>query len=129
MPRRSIGKYRASTVDEWVTILGLATRWEFNDVRELSINRLGEMEFDAVDKLAVMIKYDIDRQWGYNAIVELCSRTTPLTVDEGRLLGIEMSITISRVREKLEKWGRMKASVVKKAVNEVFELQEPLSPT
>jgi len=123
-----IGKYRASTAEDWVIILDLATRWEFQDVRELAITQLDGMKFDAVDKLEVMKKYKVDSQWGYSAITELCSRTHPLTVEEGRKLGIELSINICRIRERLEKWGRMKANEVKKVVNEVLELQEPTSP-
>jgi hypothetical protein len=128
VPPRAIGKYRASTSEDWVIVLDLATRWEFKDVRELAITQLDGMKFDAIDKLAVMKKYDIGNQWGYSAIIELCSRTHPLTVEEGGKLGIELSINICRIREKLEKWGRMKVTEVKKVVNEVLELQEPTSP-
>jgi hypothetical protein len=92
VPPRAIGKYHASTSEDWIIILDLATRWEFKDVRELAITQLDGMKFDAVDKLEVMKKYNIDSQWGYSAIVELCSRTNPLTIEEGGKLGIELSI-------------------------------------
>ena len=122
---RAIGKYKAETSEDWIIILDLATRWKFKDIRALAIKELEGMKFDSVEKLGIMQKYNIDRQWGYSAIIDLCSRTHPLSISEGHQLGIEISINVARVREKLEKWGRMKIVEVKKVVNEVFKLEDP----
>jgi hypothetical protein len=88
------------------------------------MKELDGMKLGSVQKLGIMRKYNIDPQWGYAAVIDLCSRTHPLTIDEGRQLGIDISINVARVREKLEKWGRMKVVEVKKVVLEVFELPD-----
>jgi hypothetical protein len=128
---RVIGEYKAKTATEWMSILDLSTRWKFKDIRELAIKELGKFDLDPVEKIELMLKYKIKRQWAYTSFVALCARPHALDVIEGRQLGIEMTINIAFAREKLEKWGRKKPEEVKKVVNEVFEISDesPTSPS
>lgn len=128
---RVFGEYKAKTAPEWISILTLSTRWKFKDIRELSIRQLGKFELDPVEKLELMLRYKIKRQWAYTSFIALCSRPHALDVIEGRQLGIETTINIAFAREKLEKWGRKRPDEVKKVVLEVFEISEgsPSSPT
>lgn len=102
--------------------MDLSTRWQFTDIRELAIRELGTFEMDPVEKIKLMMSYELKRQWAYTSIIALCSRPHSLDVIEARQLGIEMTVNIAFVREKLEKWGRTKPDEVKKQVCEVFKL-------
>ncbi|KAG6813760.1 hypothetical protein H0H92_007712 [Tricholoma furcatifolium] len=118
----AIGSFKAKTAQDWTSVLDLATRWQFKDIRELSIKELGKFEIDPIEKIELQQKYQVKRQWAWSAFNALCSRPNGLDVVEGRRLGVETIINISAVREKLEKWGRKKPEEVRKAVAEIFEL-------
>ncbi|KAF8070386.1 hypothetical protein FPV67DRAFT_1668243 [Lyophyllum atratum] len=126
-----IGEFRAKTTQDWVAILDLSTRWKFRDIRKLSIKELAKLEIDPVEKIELMLKYEVKQQWAYSAFIALCSRADGLDVSEGQKLGVEPVIKIALVREKLEKWGRKKPDEVRKAVCEVLGLElegGPLPP-
>ncbi|TFK44961.1 hypothetical protein BDQ12DRAFT_642038 [Crucibulum laeve] len=119
-----IGEFKAQTLEEWISILELSTRWKFNAIRELSIRELAKIEIAPVDKVELMQTYGISLQWAYRSFIALCSRAHALDVIEGRQLGIGTTIKIAFARERLESKGRKKAEEVKKkVVCDVFELQ------
>ncbi|KAF7373438.1 hypothetical protein MSAN_00553400 [Mycena sanguinolenta] len=120
-----LGQCKATTVRDWTAVLDLATRWKFPDIRELAIRELGAFEMDPIEKIELQHRYGIKRQWAYNAYVALCSRPHALDVIEGRQLGIETTVNVAFVREKLDRWGRKKPDEVKKVVTEVFDIREP----
>ncbi|KAJ7175736.1 hypothetical protein C8R46DRAFT_1214199 [Mycena filopes] len=124
-----LGQCKATTPRDWTAILDLATRWKFLDIRELAIRSLGTAvpDLDPVEKIELAHKYNIKREWAYAAYVALCSRPAALDVIEGRQLGIETTVNVAFAREKLDKWGRKKVEEVKKVVEEVFEIKEPVS--
>lgn len=110
----------------WVAILKLSSRWKFKDVRELAIEKLAACNLENVEKIELMQRYRIDPQWAYSAFIGLCARPHALGVHEGKTLGIETTINIASVRERLEQWGRKRPDEVKKAVKEILELDEPV---
>jgi isoprenylcysteine carboxyl methyltransferase (ICMT) family protein YpbQ len=118
-----IGEYRAKTAEEWISILGLACLWSFNDIRDLCIKKLGEIELDPFQKIGLQQKHNINAQWAYSSFITLCSRNEPLNIEEATVLGLEMTVKIAAVREKLEKWGRKKMEDVQKQVCDAFGLE------
>jgi hypothetical protein len=120
-----IGQYKAKAADDWIAILDLACRWDFNDIRDLCIKELGSVELDPLQKISLQQKHNIDTQWAYSSYITLCARNDPLTVEEATKLGIEVTVKIFTVREKLERWGRKKVEDVQKNVCEVFALVAP----
>ncbi|KAJ7145915.1 hypothetical protein C8R44DRAFT_972864 [Mycena epipterygia] len=126
-----IGQCLATTPGDWTAILSLATRYAFPAIRTLALRELGALsmedkDMDPVSKIALLAKYDVPRQWAYGAFVALCARPGALELEEGRRLGVEMTVLVAGAREKLDKWGRKKPEEVKKVVAEVFEIAEPV---
>jgi hypothetical protein len=70
-------------------------------------------------------KYNVPRQWAYEAYIDLCSRRSPLTKDEAQKLGMETTILINQAREKLDKAGRSKPKEVVRVVCYLLELTDP----
>ncbi|KAJ7180579.1 hypothetical protein C8R46DRAFT_1318570 [Mycena filopes] len=81
---------------QWTSVLSLASRWDFTSLRELAIQHLFTMT-SVVERIAVARRYDI-LEWLVPAYTEVCERKDPLTLAEGRLLGVDDVICIGQVR-------------------------------
>ncbi|KAJ7099364.1 hypothetical protein B0H15DRAFT_771074, partial [Mycena belliarum] len=84
------------SADEWTSVLSLATRWEFASLRALALRHLAAAT-SAVERIALGRRYDVP-EWLVPAYTDVCERKDPLTLAEGRLLGIEDVICIGQVR-------------------------------
>ena len=73
------------TVEEWTSILRLATKWNFLSLRELAIERLFEIT-SPIDKIILSHTFHLPK-WLPLAYARLCKRNAPLTIEEGRRLG------------------------------------------
>ena len=108
---RSFGTYRPHTAEEWTSILHLATRWEFDDIRALAIREIERCPLTPVEKIALSREFDISSLWSLNAYTELCERPEALTVQEALALGLQTTVRISQLRERLRKsLGKHRAS-------------------
>ncbi|KAF7350933.1 BTB domain-containing protein [Mycena sanguinolenta] len=85
-----------ASTEEWTSVLSLASRWEFNSLRELAMQHLFVIT-SAVERIALGRRYDIPC-WLVPAYAEVCERKEPLTLAEGRLLGLEDTVCIGQVR-------------------------------
>lgn len=92
-----VGKYSAS-LPEWISILQLATRWLFDDIRALAIAELSDFKIDPVQKVAIALQCDIP-EWLHSAYMVLCIRKNPLTLEEGRKLGVDVVTKLAYARE------------------------------
>ncbi|KAF9262674.1 hypothetical protein L218DRAFT_867238 [Marasmius fiardii PR-910] len=88
------------TIEEWISILDLSTRWDFTSLRELSITRVFQVLDDPSDRIVLGIRYDVT-DWLVSAYTELCERKEPLTLEEGRKVGVDIAVTIAQVRHKI----------------------------
>jgi len=89
------------TVDEWTSVLHLATRWEFDCIRKLAIHKLEGMTISPVDKIVLARQFNISSPWALSAYTDICQRPDTLTVSEARVLGFETAMRIYQLREKL----------------------------
>ncbi|KAG2023355.1 hypothetical protein CC2G_001017 [Coprinopsis cinerea AmutBmut pab1-1] len=95
-PRYSL--YDAS-VDDWSSILGLAHKWGFPQVKALAVRELEKKDFDDIDRIVVYHNNDVDRNLLIPRYAALCARETPLTLPEGMKLGMETTLAIASARE------------------------------
>ncbi|KAI0060587.1 hypothetical protein BV25DRAFT_946750 [Artomyces pyxidatus] len=86
-----------TTVDEWTSVLRLATEWGFVSIRGLAVERLGVIA-SAVDKIVLAHAHAL-RAWLAPAYAELCVRAAPLSAAEGRRLGVEEVLLVCAMRE------------------------------
>ena len=89
----------ARSSEEWISILELASKWEFQSLCRRAINELDSLA-TPIEKVILSRKYDIPelRLRGY---VDLCQSTIPLTEEDGERLGLQDVIKIYRVRQEL----------------------------
>jgi len=98
---RIYGAHTPKTSDEWISILHLATRWEFDDVRALAIRELEQYPFSALKIIMLSQHFDFCTPWTLKAYTELCERRKELTSDEETVLGLRTATRIALLRERL----------------------------
>ncbi|KAJ7496764.1 hypothetical protein FB451DRAFT_1008180, partial [Mycena latifolia] len=88
-----------ATVEDWSTILELAHRWEFAEVKNLAVRELEKLELPDIDRIVLYKKFFVDDAYLIPRYAALCERPELLTVEEGLRLGMETVIPLSRARE------------------------------
>ena len=82
---------------EWSSILDLSTRWGFTSIRELAIRCIKSP--DPLNRLLMARKHAVE-QWILPALLELCERPEPLSLEEARLMDFEDVLLVGSVRQK-----------------------------
>ncbi|CAA7260384.1 unnamed protein product [Cyclocybe aegerita] len=96
-PRYSI--YDAS-IDDWTSILNLADKWGFREVKELAVRELHKSpSLSLIHKMALYQKYKVDPRHLVPLYAQLCERPTPLTREESEILGLEATLLVMTTRE------------------------------
>lgn len=85
------------TIAQWTSILHLAAKWEFENIKLLAIDNL-TAHAAPIDKIILGKRYGIT-EWLPSAYKAVCTRADPLTVEEGMKLGIEDTVRISAARQ------------------------------
>jgi hypothetical protein len=87
-------------MEQWTSILHLATKWRFDTMRHAAIHGLQDVS-DPIEKIRLWQKYNIKNYWVLGAFTDACIREECLSIEEGRILGIENIVLIAQVRERL----------------------------
>ena len=84
----------------------LTSRWKLTSHVDLDINRF-PLITSQVDRLVVAYGLHVT-SWLRPAFVALCMRDEPLTIEEGRRLGIDVVVCINEVRDLIKKFPHPK---------------------
>lgn len=87
-------------LETWLSILHLANRWSFCNVKELTVRELEKIPIEPVDKIAVYHEYSINKLYLIPAYIAVCKRDKPLTFAEGIKLGMETVLRVADARER-----------------------------
>jgi hypothetical protein len=93
---RNYNALESHTFEQWSAILDLSTRWGFTSNRDLAIRCIRPP--DPLKKLLLARKNNVD-MWIQPALLELCLRRQPLSLEEARLMDFEDVILIGSVRQ------------------------------
>jgi hypothetical protein len=88
-----------ATIEEWTSILKLAHQWDFIEVKALAIRELENLRIPALQKIVIYQTYGVDRKYLQAAFTALAVRDEPISVEEGRELGLETALQLARARE------------------------------
>jgi hypothetical protein len=120
---RAIGEFAVSTLQEWTSILRLASKWGFGSIRSLAVHSVLPLA-SPVDKIALARTYGFD-DWLLDAFVALCERPEPLSDDEAERMIKSDIAKIARAREAARVLGACPSTTVAKAaVAQAFELAD-----
>jgi len=90
--------YEAS-VDEWSSILKLAHQWDFDEVKTFALRELEAQEIPALQKIILYHTHEIDRNLLQGAYTAITVRDEPISIEEGRVLGLETALRFAHARE------------------------------
>ncbi|EGO26427.1 hypothetical protein SERLADRAFT_414470 [Serpula lacrymans var. lacrymans S7.9] len=96
-PRYSL--YNAP-IERWGSILNLANRWEFPEVKDLAVRELEKIKIDPVDKIALYTHHKIDHSFLIPSYAEISKRSGPPTLEQAHKLGMETLLRIHKARER-----------------------------
>jgi hypothetical protein len=97
MMLREFGKHTLSTLDEWTSVLGLASKWGFESIRSLALQELLPLA-SPVDKIVLGRKYGFD-DWLKPAFSDVCARAEPLSLEEAEKMSNTDVTRIFQARE------------------------------
>jgi len=84
------------TFEQWSAILDLSTRWGFTNIRDLAIRCIKPP--NPLDRLLLARKHAVEA-WTLPALLELCERPEPLSLEEARLMDFEDVVLVGSVRQ------------------------------
>jgi hypothetical protein len=93
---RNFNTLEERSFEEWSSILDLSTRWDFTSIRDLALRCMEPP--DPLQRLILARKYTIER-WINPALLWLCERQEPLSLDEARLMDFEDVVLVGSVRQ------------------------------
>ncbi|CCL99367.1 uncharacterized protein FIBRA_01385 [Fibroporia radiculosa] len=98
---------RDVSIDEWVAILSISSRFLFDRIRERAIREIATYAppLDPVERIFLATKHDIP-QWLRPAYMDLCIRPESLTEEEAQKLGLPTVVRLARAREQLSQGRR-----------------------
>ncbi|KAF5385844.1 hypothetical protein D9615_002322 [Tricholomella constricta] len=91
--------FTAATVDDWMTILNLAHKYEMDDVCALAVARLHASQVDPIRKIAIWDKYHLDPYFLASSYVALCQRVEPLTLGMTMTIGLKNFTKLAAARD------------------------------
>lgn len=97
MPISNFRRPTKKTTAQWTSILHLAAKWGFENIKLLAIDNL-TAHATSIDKIVLGRRYDIT-YWLPAAYEAVCMREDPLTIEEGMKLGIKDIVKISAARQ------------------------------
>ncbi|KAJ3861451.1 hypothetical protein EV359DRAFT_84310 [Lentinula novae-zelandiae] len=97
--RNSIAGPPDFTLDEWISILKLATKWDMSASRACSIENIAGFDGIPAQKIRLAREYHVPRYF-IPCLVQLIGRSEPLTADECRDIGMECALKIVSLRER-----------------------------
>ncbi len=93
---RNYNTLEERSFEEWSFVLDLSTRWGFTSFRDLAIRCIKPP--DPLKKLLLARKHAVEK-WTLPALLEICSRSEPLSLEEARLMDYEDVMLVGSVRQ------------------------------
>ncbi|GLB37347.1 hypothetical protein LshimejAT787_0403980 [Lyophyllum shimeji] len=91
--------FTAAKVDDWLSVLKLASVYQIDDVRELAVARLDASQIDPIRKIAIWEKYRLNPTLLIPSYVALCQRAEPLTIAMTMAIGLKNFTKLAAARE------------------------------
>ncbi|KAI0800272.1 hypothetical protein C8Q74DRAFT_1396299 [Fomes fomentarius] len=88
-----------ATLEDWTAILKLAFDWRFGEVKKLCTREIEKFVIAPVPKIELYQTYELDKKLLIPPFLYLCMRAEPLSLKEGRQIGLETALLIATARE------------------------------
>ncbi|KIL00859.1 hypothetical protein PAXRUDRAFT_29486 [Paxillus rubicundulus Ve08.2h10] len=92
--------YSRQGKNAWLTVLRLANRWSFPEVRQLAIRQLEDLQMQPVEKIDTYKKYNVDNDLLLPSYMALCRSPTLPSPSDGEVLTMETVLKLANARER-----------------------------
>jgi len=100
-PTSSFGNHTKASEQDWKTILRMAAKWGFDQVRELAVRHLANADMDLVNRIKLYKEHEVAQKHIFPLYVQLVERQELIGLDEAQILGMETLVMIHSVRERI----------------------------
>jgi len=111
-----LGVCRATSFDEWLSILDQADRWQIESLRVCAAAQLRGMTIEPVRKIVLWARYNLSRNDLAPAYVALIARSQSISLEEAQALGMETTVKLACARDKAHAEGLVSHSAVWKGI-------------
>lgn len=116
---------------EWCKLLAISSKLDCNEVRARAIHELTAKkdEVTLIDRIELGNRHNVP-QWLPEAYADVFVRKDHLTIEEGKKLGLEVTVKILEGRDtcKRNSWGFSTTPGVTQLVKRIFPPSEPPAP-
>ncbi|KAL1702792.1 hypothetical protein EV121DRAFT_281579 [Schizophyllum commune] len=92
------------TVDEWTSVLRLASTWSVASLRQVAIREI-EPKATPIDKIVLAREFGLGEAWLLPAFVALCRSSEPLEYEDAERLGLRTVLEIVRINREASRSG------------------------
>ncbi|KAJ7601629.1 hypothetical protein DFH06DRAFT_952528, partial [Mycena polygramma] len=85
-----------ATVSDWTCILHLGHDWQFEEVERLAVRELEKTSMSVVERIALYQKHAVSEDLLIPHYAALCSRGSPLDLEESERLGMSTVVLINQ---------------------------------
>jgi hypothetical protein len=89
-----------TTVEDWLSVLKLSTKFQIDDVRPLAASKLHSLSIGPIREITIWDEYHLDSKLLTSSYVALCQRIEPLMLQMTIALGLKNSTILAAARDK-----------------------------
>ncbi|KAI0677575.1 hypothetical protein C8Q78DRAFT_1066075 [Trametes maxima] len=101
----ALGSCKITTVEEWMSVVDQADRWQMDNLREHAVAQLRQLYIDPVRKILIWHRYNLPTHELVSSYVDVISRPQPLSLGEAQDLGLPLFVKIAQARDVLHTKG------------------------
>ncbi|KAI0327139.1 hypothetical protein GY45DRAFT_1284362 [Cubamyces sp. BRFM 1775] len=100
-----LGDCKITTVDEWLSVVDQADRWEMDSLREFAVNQLRQLYIEPIRKILIWSRYSLPAHELVASYMDVISRPLVLSIGEAQELGHSLIVKISKARDLVHAQG------------------------
>jgi len=98
-----LGVPKPTTVDEWLSVLRLSSKYEINESRQIAMSHLCDLPINPIRRIAIWGEYHLNPDFLIPSYVQLCQLDDSLTLGMTMALGLKNFTKLSAARETYRK--------------------------
>lgn len=102
---RALGSCKATTADEWISILDQADRWQIDSLRFWAVAQLKTLAVDPVLRIVLWVRYNLDPNDLVASYTLIITRPQSLSLEEAQHLGMELVVKVASARDRVRADG------------------------
>ncbi|TRM68981.1 hypothetical protein BD626DRAFT_472542, partial [Schizophyllum amplum] len=100
LPRNALRPDHDLTLEQWTAALKLSTMWDFDDIRQLAVTKMGKLDMTREQRFRLGRAYNVSK-WYHGVLKDLVQRVEPLSREDVDLVGLDIALGLAASRERI----------------------------